>query len=636
MISSKYISKISVLLVSAALLLCALGMGFSDKLLPITNNSAYGMEYQNALFDTSEIINIDIIIDETDRREMLDNAIEENYYACDVVINNTTVKNVGIRTKGNTSLSSIASDPDNDRYSFKLEFDHYVDGQTCFGLDKLVLNNNFADITNMKEAVVYDMFKFMDADASLYNYAKISVNGDYWGIYLALEAVEDSFMLRNYGTEKGYLYKPENDMHAKGGFSGGGSDLNYTDDSMDSYSAIWDGAVNDSGEADRKRVIEALKNISNRNDIEKYIDVEQILKYMAVHNFSVNEDSLSGGMAHNYYLYEANGQISILPWDYNLAFGGMNGGSGSSVVNDPIDDSYSSTDLFDFVLENDEYKAQYHEYYRKLTEEYFGGGKFDETYSRIRTQIDDLVKTDPNAMYEYDEYTKAADLLYNTVMLRAESVTGQLDGTIASTSEGQRENPSALTDASDINISDMGRFMGGGRGEKQSKNGEQTEPDSAPNKQTPPDNAPGWQFNPSDLPEQTQSDNSAERQNERNMPPGGNAPQGNGRMMPENGGGNPPNGDGRGNRMPFEGQPENFDTQSDNGREFNRQNDENSAPPEQNGMQNRPEGNNGDNHMRGEEKSVWEHIREYSSAYLSLILLAAAYIFVKLFRRKSF
>ena len=52
---------------------------------------------------------------------------------------------MGIRPKGNTSLSAIAADPDTDRYSLKLEFDHYVDGQTCLGLDKLILNKNYAD-----------------------------------------------------------------------------------------------------------------------------------------------------------------------------------------------------------------------------------------------------------------------------------------------------------------------------------------------------------------------------------------------------------------------------------------------------------------------------------------------------------
>ena len=107
--------------------------------------------------------------------DMLENAISEEYYSCTVEIGGKTFYQVGIRPKGNTSLSNIANDPTTDRYSFKLEFDHYVEGQTCFGLDKLVLNNNYADATNMKEALIYDMYQYLGADASLYNYAKVSV-----------------------------------------------------------------------------------------------------------------------------------------------------------------------------------------------------------------------------------------------------------------------------------------------------------------------------------------------------------------------------------------------------------------------------------------------------------------------------
>ena len=256
---------------------------------------------------------------------MLENAISEEYYSCDVVVNGKKFYSVGIRPKGNTSLSSIASDPDTDRYSFKLEFDHDIEGQTCYGLDKLILNNNYADATNMKEAVVYDMYQYLDVDASLYNYAKICVNGDYRGVYLALEAVEDSFMLRNYGTEDGNLYKPESmgvgggdgeEGKAGGGFQGGvpqmgnpseniqmpqsendkmpdefqfsqngeqsenidfsdfkmgaiggsgGADLNYTDDDLDSYSTIWDGEVTSSGKKDHKRQVVYNK----KNGVEK-------------------------------------------------------------------------------------------------------------------------------------------------------------------------------------------------------------------------------------------------------------------------------------------------------------------------------------------------------------------------------
>ncbi len=486
MISNKHITKIAAILISIVFVLCFLVQLFPNMLSSVAvSDTVYSMEYTDKLFDTSEIIDINIIMDDTEWQEMLDNAMSEVYYKCDVVVNGTTFYSVGIRPKGNTSLSSIANDPDNNRYSFKLEFDQFVDGQTCFGLDKLILNNNYADSTNMKEAIIYDMFKFLGADASLYKYAKISVNDSYFGVYLALEAVEDSFMLRNYGAEYGKLYKPDSmnmggrdkekdGDRAKGGgpggmFGGSGTNLNYTDDNLDSYTSIWESSVNGSAEADRRRVVTALKNVSEKTNAEKYLDTDNLLKYMAVHNFAVNEDSLSGGMAHNYYLYEANGKLNIIPWDYNLAWGGMGGmgnrnGSGATgTINDAIDDSYSSTRFFDIFLENEEYLEKYHSCYNELIKGYVEGGRFEETYNRIVSQIDSLVKTDPNAMYSYDEYLTAKDILYDVIMLRAKSVSGQLSGSIPSTSAEQQNNSKALIDASDIDLSAMGSMnMGGG------------------------------------------------------------------------------------------------------------------------------------------------------------------------------
>lgn len=589
MVTNKYMTKIASVIMAAAVVLCLLACAFSQKLQAVYGNNAVAMEYESKLFDTDQIMDIDILMDEDDWNDMLENAISEEYYSCDVVVNGKTFYSVGIRPKGNTSLSSIASDPDTDRYSFKLEFDHYIEGQTCYGLDKLILNNNYADATNMKEAIVYDMYQYLGVDASLYNYAKICVNGDYWGVYLALEAVEDSFMLRNYGTEDGNLYKPEsmgvgggadgedgggpqmgekpdeddfpqmgempdskdtvkddasaaentldaeekneqtdsvktadnvqsadtknsdtesvsseendNKMPQMGDFPGGGggpqmgeapdgedfsedkgkmgamggnggADLNYTDDDLDSYSTIWDGEITDTGKKDHKRVVEALKNISEGTDLETYMDVDNILKYMAVHTFVVNDDSLSGTMAHNYYLYEYNGRLNILPWDYNLSFGGMSMGGGmggqssgaTSVINDAIDTPFSITNFFDALLENEEYLEQYHEYLNELVEKYVNGGEFEKTYDRIRSQIDDLVAEDPTAFYTYEEYDEAANLLAEVVQLRAESVSGQLDGTIPSTDEGQQQDSSSLIDGSDIDLGIMGTFSGGGGG----------------------------------------------------------------------------------------------------------------------------------------------------------------------------
>lgn len=176
-------------------------------------------------------------------------------------------------------------------------------------------------------------------------------------------------------------------------------------------------------------------------------------------------------MAHNYYLYENNGVINLIPWDYNLAFGGMNSND-SDAVNFAIDSPFSGTQFFDKILENEEYLAKYHEYLRILSEEYVQGGVFQQTYDRIRSQIDDLVSTDPNAFFTYDEYDAAAQMLVKVVGLRAESVLGQLDGTVPSTTEAQRQNSAALIDTSDIDISVMGTMGGnkGGMGDKREFN----------------------------------------------------------------------------------------------------------------------------------------------------------------------
>ncbi len=528
MIDNKHIGKIILsvtALALAALLVFMLVFGQSTQ----AAASGISMAYENSLFSTDSIIDVDVSISESDWEDLLKNAISEEYYSCDVTVNGTKYKNVGFRAKGNTSLSMVASS-DSDRYSFKISFDEYVDGQNCDGLSKLVLNNNYSDATMMKETICYDMFAFLGADASLYNYAKVSINGEYYGVYLALEPVEESFAMRNYGTNYGELYKPDSmelggpgkmkdwdgempdftgekpdstsdadgamekpsgnppempsggDMGGKdfgmgsGMGSGSGANLNYTDDSLDSYEAIWEGSVFNTTDKDHRRVVKALKNIcsddTDNKTLAEYMDVDNVLRYMAVQTFVVNLDSLSGNMAHNYYLYESDSKLNIIPWDYNLAFGGFQSQDASDIINFPIDTPFSSgvstedRQFFLSLLENEEYLEQYHEYLRQLTDEYVGGGIFENTVSRITSQIDDLVESDPTSFYSYTEYKSAVEMLKETVSLRAESIRGQLDGTIPSTRSGQEEDASTLIDSSSIDLNVMGVMNAGGGGGK--------------------------------------------------------------------------------------------------------------------------------------------------------------------------
>ena len=177
--------------------------------------SGKSMPYEKSLFGTDAVLSVDIRMDEDAFQEMIADASGETYVSCDVEVNGTTYYNVGIRPKGNSSLTQVI-DSGSERFSFKLEFDHYVKGQSLYGLDKLILNNNIGDATSMKEYISYTMFQYMGVPSSLCSYAEVSVNGEYFGLYLALEGMEESFVERNYGSISGALYKPES-MEMGGG-----------------------------------------------------------------------------------------------------------------------------------------------------------------------------------------------------------------------------------------------------------------------------------------------------------------------------------------------------------------------------------------------------------------------------------
>ena len=184
-----------------------------------------GMGYEARLFDQSRVHTIDITMDDWD--SFLETCQNEEYAACTVSIDGEPQGNVAIRAKGNTSLSSVAQ-YGNNRYSFKIEFDQYENGKSYYGLDKLSLNNLIQDKTYLKDYMAYTLMNEMDVAAPLCSFVNITVNGEDWGVYLAVEGVEDSFLERNYGTDHGELYKP--DSMSFGGGRGKGKDF-----SMDEF-----------------------------------------------------------------------------------------------------------------------------------------------------------------------------------------------------------------------------------------------------------------------------------------------------------------------------------------------------------------------------------------------------------------
>ena len=186
---------------------------------PVQGDGSHEVGYESLLFDSGKVHTIDITM--KDWSDLIANATAEEYRECEMTIDGENLGTVGIRAKGNTSLSSVAT-LGSERYSFKVEFSHYAKGKTYHGLDKLSLNNLIQDATMMKDYLAYTLMGKMGVPSSLCSYVQINVNGEPWGLYLAVEGVEDGFMERN-GMTKGELYKP--DSMSFGGGRGNGRDF---------------------------------------------------------------------------------------------------------------------------------------------------------------------------------------------------------------------------------------------------------------------------------------------------------------------------------------------------------------------------------------------------------------------------
>ena len=166
---------------------------------------------------------------------------------------------------------------------------------------------------------------------------------------------------------------------------------------------------------------------------------------------------------------KTGGRLTILPWDYNLAYGTYSLGMPEPVndaelyVNYPIDTPYSGEVMFNRpffhnVMQVDEYYDQYHEHYDAFIKEYFESGYFESKIAKTYRMISPYVKKDPTAFCSYEDFRTGVDTITEFCLLRAESVRKQLNGEIPSTISGQSEDRSEFVDAATVWLPDMGEI----------------------------------------------------------------------------------------------------------------------------------------------------------------------------------
>ncbi len=354
----------------------------------------------SAYFLKEELQTVHITIEENNLNYLLQNAIEEPYVmATEVSIGDAVLGYCGLRTKGSFTLEhSVTDNAGSDRFSFTINFGKYIkkkdygSKQNFFGCDKISFNNFFFDKTMMKEYFALKLLDEMGLPTPEYGIAKLYINGNYYGVYAMVEAMDHSILERYYGVDKdelsSYLCKPE------------GTKFLYDEIAADP-SPLWEQDEDTLKDVEDMiptvtEWVRRLNFLSNGMDfngqtidvnseeylqlLDQILDTEEVVKYFAVHSWLCQMDNMFDGQK-NFGLYvDQNGRALMVPWDYDLSFGCFFPSSAENTANFPLDvmyrmdywrwdeveqqsaDMYAQFPLFQVIYQNDALMEKFHNY----------------------------------------------------------------------------------------------------------------------------------------------------------------------------------------------------------------------------------------------------------------------------------
>ncbi len=398
-------------------------------------------------FDDAALEDIHLLINSRDWETLKTTFRSNTYYPADFRWRETTVRNVGIRSRGNGSRSGT-------KPGLRIDFDRYSTRQKFLGLKSVVLRNNTQDPSHLRERLSMAFITRMGLPAPRELHVRFIVNNAYAGLYTAVEAVDKDFLKRVFGENDGFLYDYDYDPAAPPYYF----EYPGTDPALYVPKPFSPETNEDNPRPD---VIERMVSTINsapaatfRTDIEEFLDVRNFIRYVAVEAFLAETDGFLGdwGM-NNFYLYRPpdRNRFSIIAWDKSHAFVG---GHDASIWHNITDVPEASRNrLFSRLLTYPELRDLYLETLAAAaqsaseTSPQDNRGWLERELDRQLAQIGDAARADPLSPFTTGEFEETVASLRNFARLRPQRVTAQTAAARAAIASARRVRSSALSGA---------------------------------------------------------------------------------------------------------------------------------------------------------------------------------------------
>ena len=282
-------------------------------------NSQAVYQDSNGLFDELLIRDLEINFYDADYNEFLIQSWFDNTKlrkTASLEIDGVYFDSVAVRYKGNSTFY-IPWSVNNPKFPFNIDVNDFDANQHVFGYNKLKLANSLFDPTMRKEITGYSVYReYMPSPQA--NFINLTVNDELLGLYVNTESVNLEFMEKHFNENNGVFFKCESQDLFGSEQTSLVSSLDYRGlDSLDYYESY-----ELKSEYGWKELIEMINALNNDvENIEKYLNVDRVLWYLAVNTAILNADTYNLINIRNYYMYQTkNGQFQIIPWDVSESF----------------------------------------------------------------------------------------------------------------------------------------------------------------------------------------------------------------------------------------------------------------------------------------------------------------------------
>ena len=265
------------------------------------------------VYDDTTMATIQIEIDSDDLDYMYNNVESDSMHVASIHFLNHwidhSLDSVGFRLRGNTSRNAA-------KKSFKLDFNHFVQGRDFYGLEKLNLNGEHNDPSIIRSKLCWDIFKGIGMPATRASHVKVYINGQYYGLYISVEHIDENFLTRHYADDTGNLWKciwP--------------ADLTYRGNTPEDYHPYYNeerpyDLKTNKQEYDFSELANLIRIINqNPDSLEQVISVKEVLQYLAINILTGSWDDYRF-LKNNYYLYHEPDKdlFHWIPFDYDNSF----------------------------------------------------------------------------------------------------------------------------------------------------------------------------------------------------------------------------------------------------------------------------------------------------------------------------